>query len=69
MMFLLVSMLMRLERLVLPFVKPLIAFANIESARSAIQSIAFNSPLVSPARIPLHRDTRVPAPAHARRPS
>ncbi|NJS35268.1 MAG: hypothetical protein HC765_00670 [Brachymonas sp.] len=68
-MFLLVSIWTRLERFLMPFLKPFHAFAGIESARSAIDLIAFNSPTVSLERIPLHRKTTFPAPAHTSRPS
>ena len=67
MMFLLASILMRLERLLKPFCKPFDALARIESARSAIIFIAPSSPFVSHQRIPSSQKHRVPAPVHARR--
>jgi hypothetical protein len=67
MMFLLVSIWMRLERLFTPFLLPFRAIAGIESARSAIQYIAFNSPFVSPVRISSSHSPYILAPAHARR--
>jgi hypothetical protein len=67
MMFLLASILMGLERLVLLFLKPFYVLAGYEPARDAIQLIALNSPLVSRTRIFLHHEPQVSAPAHVRR--
>jgi hypothetical protein len=67
MMFMLVSILMRLERILMPLLMPFRAVAGIESARNAIQYIALNSPFVSPVRIPSSHLPYILAPAHARR--
>jgi glycopeptide antibiotics resistance protein len=73
MMFLLAYVWIRLERLVLPLLKLFHALAGIESARSAIILIAFNSPYtslrMSRLRMPSSLNRRVPAPVPARRPS
>jgi hypothetical protein len=67
MMFLLVSIWMRLERILMLLLMPFRAVASMESARSAIQYIAFNSPFVSPVRISSSHSPYILAPAHARR--
>jgi hypothetical protein len=67
MMFLLASILMGLERLVLLFLKPFNALAVYEPVRDAIQLIALNSPLVSRTQILLHHEPQVSQPAHVRR--
>jgi hypothetical protein len=66
MMFLLASILMRLERLLKPFCKPFDALARMKSARIAIIFIVSSSPFVSRKRIPSSQKHRVSAPAYAR---
>ncbi len=74
MMFFLVSMMMRFERLILSFFKPFYAVAGIEPARSAIIFIVLPTWTGSPrashpsstmSHAQLHH-TRIPAPAYAR---
>jgi hypothetical protein len=69
MMFLLAYVWIRLERLVVPFLKPFHALAGTKSAQSAMVFIVSHTFFVSRLRTVSSHKHRVPAPAPARRAS
>jgi hypothetical protein len=69
MMFLLASIWIRLERLLLPLLKPFDALALMETAQSATIFVANSLPSASQPRLRPCLAYRVPVPVHPRRPS